>query len=487
MNSVCTLNRRILVIDESPDVLQDFLKILCPATRFISGVWLESMHEPFDDSFLHQEKEPFELDCVDNRESGLDLVTHAKAQGSPFAVVFLNVQLANGWDGFETVKRIWNEDSEVQVVLCTAQTDFGWSEVLSRLGRRDQLLILRKPFDPIEVWQLTAFLTMKWHWVQQARLRVQELEKIVMTRTGLLEETNRRLEQALLRGQAVEAQLAQAIQDVEERTLELSAVRDHALNEIRERERIEVILRHKTDELARSNRDLEQLASVAAHDLQEPLHSIQVFLDLLRLKYGSALNTQGLGYVDRVKNAAGRMQQLIQSLLVYSRVGLSPMAEEKLVLRDLVEEVISDLGALIEESRAIVQLGEFPTIYGNAFQIRQLLQNLLGNALKFHQPDVPPAIRITATIIQDRRHTGSGQYGKLCQIEIHDQGIGIPSEQFENIFGMFKRLHRKEEFEGTGIGLAVCQRIVDQCGGSISLRSKLGEGSTFIVTLPIHR
>ena len=487
MNSVCTLNRRILVIDDSPNVLQDFRKILCPATGFLSDAWWESMHDPFEEPFLQHGKASFDLDCVDNGESGRDLVTHAKAQGSPIAVVFLDVQLPNGWDGYETVERIWDEDSEVQVVLCTAQTDFNWSEVLSRLGRRDQWLILRKPFDPIEVWQLSTVLTRKWYWVQQARLRAQELEQIVMTRTGLLEETNRRLEQALLGRQAVEAQLAQAIRDVKERTLELSAVRDHALNEIRERERIEVILRHKTDELARSNRDLEQFASVAAHDLQEPLHSIQVFLDLLRLKYGSALNTQGRGYVNRVKNAAGRMQQLIQSLLVYSRVEPPQMAEEKLVLRDLVEEIISDLGARIEETRAIVQLGEFPIIYGNAFQIRQLLQNLLGNALKFHQPGVPPVIRITATIIQDRRHTGSCQYRKLCQIEIHDQGIGIPSEQFENIFGMFKRLHRNEEFEGTGIGLAVCQRIVDQCGGAISLRSKLGEGSTFIITLPIQR
>lgn len=485
MNPVCTLNRRILVIDESPSIVQDFRKILCPAGSFIANAWSECSHDLFDDPFPHRGKEPFDLDCVDNGMSGRDLVAQAKAQGSPFAVVFLDVQLANGWDGIETVERIWDEDSGLQVVLCTAYPDFGWSEVLPRLGHRDQLLILRKPFDSIEVWQLSMALTMKWHWTQQARLRVQELEQIVMTRTGLLEETNRRLEQDLLRRQAVELQLAQVVRDVEERNLELSAVRDHALNEIHERERIEIILRHKTEELARSNRDLEQFASVAAHDLQEPLHSIQVFLDLLRMKYGSALNEQGLGYVDRVKKAAGRMQELVQSLLVYSRVDSPHSAEEPLVLRELVDEILSDLGARIEELQAVVQVEELPIIFGNASQIRQLLQNLLGNALKFHQPGVRPVIRIAGTIIQDRRHTGSGQPGRLCQIEIHDQGIGIPAEQFEKIFGMFKRLHRKDEYEGTGIGLAVCQRIVEQCGGAISVRSKLGEGSTFMVTLPI--
>lgn len=305
-------------------------------------------------------------------------------------------------------------------------------------------------------------------------------------RTGQLEETNRCLEQDLLRRQAVEVQLAQVVRDLEERNLELSVVRDQALKEIHERERVEIILRQKTEELARSNRDLDQFASVAAHDLQEPLHSIQVFLDLLYVKYGSAMDEHGRGYLDRVKKAAGRMQQLIRDLLVYSRVDSPHTAEEPLALRDVVNDVLFDLGARIEELQAVVEVGELPTVNGNAFQIRQLLQNLIGNALKFHQPGVPPVIRISGTIIQDRRHSGSGKSGLLCQIEIQDQGIGIPAEQQDKIFGMFKRLHRKDQYEGTGIGLAVCKRIVDQCGGAISVRSSLGEGSTFIVTLPIQ-
>jgi signal transduction histidine kinase len=198
------------------------------------------------------------------------------------------------------------------------------------------------------------------------------------------------------------------------------------------------------------------------------------------------MDEHGRGYLDRVKKAAGRMQQLIRDLLVYSRVDSPHTAEEPLALRDVVNDVLFDLGARIEELQAVVEVGELPTVNGNAFQIRQLLQNLIGNALKFHQPGVPPVIRISGTIIQDRRHSGSGKSGLLCQIEIQDQGIGIPAEQQDKIFGMFKRLHRKDQYEGTGIGLAVCKRIVDQCGGAISVRSSLGEGSTFIVTLPIQ-
>ena len=325
---------------------------------------------------------------------------------------------------------------------------------------------------------------MKWHRTQQAWLRVGELEKIVTNRNGQLEEPNRRWEQDLLPRQAVEVELAEALRNLEERNLELSAAQDHALNEIHERERVEIILRHKTEELARSNRELEQLASVAAHDLQEPLHSIQVFLDLLRVKYGAVLDEHGRGYLDRVKTAAGRMQQLIQSLLVYSKVDSQDTSGEPVALRDVVDDILSDFGVRIEDLQAVVQVGELPIVHGHVFQIRQLLQNLLGNALKFHRPEVPPVIHISGKIIQDRRHHRSGKPGLLCQIEIRDQGIGIPSEQLDKIFGMFKRLHRRDEYEGTGIGLAVCQRIVDQCGGAISVRSRLGKGSTFIVTIP---
>ena len=302
--------------------------------------------------------------------------------------------------------------------------------------------------------------------------------------SGPLEANNRRLVQAPLQRQAEKGQLAQALRKLEEGNLELSVMQESTLNGIHDRERMEILLRHKTEELAKSNRDLEQFASVAAHDLQEPLHSIQVFLDLLRVKYGEVLDERGLGYLDRVKQAADRMQQLIQSLLVFSKVESKDMSKESFALSDVVDDVLSDLGARIEELQAVVQVGDLPTVHGNAFQIKQLLQNLLGNALKFHRPGVPPVIHISGRIFQDRRHRGSGKSGMLCQIEIHDQGIGIPSEQVDKIFGMFKRLHRRDEYEGTGIGLALCQRIVDRCGGAISVRSRLGEGSTFIVTIP---
>lgn len=487
MNSVRTLNRRILVIGDSHHIWQDFWKSLLPIKAHTSVGRSQLNQVSVDKHLSYQEQAPFQLECVDNGLSGYELVKAAKAQGSSFAVAFLDVQLPNGWNGIETVERMWEEDPDVQVVFCTAYSHVDWSEVLEKLRFPDQCLILRKPLHPVEVWQLSTALALKWNWTRQARLHVKELEQRIKDRTDELKKTHRRLERTLLRRQTVEAQLAHVVRNLEAQTLELAAVRNLALQEIQEREQIESILRRQSEELSRSNRDLEQFASIAAHDLQEPLHSIQVFLDLLQTKFGTALDEQGRGYLNRVKKAAGRMQQLIQSLLMYSRVNAQHGAEEPLDLRKMIDDILSDLGAQVEASQAVIQIGELPMIHGDAFHIRQLLQNLLGNALKFHRPGIPPVIYISGTIIQDRRHHGTEKPGQLCQIEIQDQGIGIPSEQIDKIFGMFKRLHRKDEYEGTGIGLAVCQRIVKQCGGALAVRSKLGEGSTFTATIPFNR
>lgn len=325
---------------------------------------------------------------------------------------------------------------------------------------------------------------MNQYWERKTGLPVEESDEAVRIQLAQLEDTHRRVKKDLLRQQEVASQLAQSVRELEIRNLELSAGRDQALAELEEWNWTESVLRQKTEELARSNQDLEQFASLAAHDLQEPLHSIQVFVDVLRVKHSLSLNEQAQGYLDRVTKAASRMQQLIEGLLLYSRINAPGSKGESLSLGQIVKEILSDLGAQIDELEAEIHVGDLPMVHGEAVHVRQLLQNLIGNALKFHKPGVAPVLHISGMMIQDRRHTGPGKPGTLCQIEIQDQGIGIPAEYLDKIFGMFKRLHRKDEYEGTGIGLAVCKRIADQCGGAISVRSTPGAGSTFTVTLP---
>ena len=311
-----------------------------------------------------------------------------------------------------------------------------------------------------------------------------EASEALTSQLEKLEEENCRLQQDLFREQGTVNQLTQTVRELEIRNLEISDGREQALAELEEKNKIEGTLRQMTEELKRSNRDLEQFASLAAHDLQGPLHSVQVFSDLLKVKQGAFLNEQSQGYLDRVTKAAVRMQQLIEGLLIYSRIDAPISIEGSFSLQLIVQEILSDLGAYIEELHADIHVGNLPVIHGDALHVRQLLQNLIGNGLKFHKQGEVPVLHITATLIQDRRHSGPGKPGSLCKIEIQDEGIGIPSEHLDKIFGMFKRLHRKDEYEGTGIGLAVCQRVVDQCGGAISVRSTVGEGSIFTVTLP---
>ena len=300
-----------------------------------------------------------------------------------------------------------------------------------------------------------------------------------------LEEINLRLKHDLLRQQNIAIQLAQSVRTLENRNVKISADLEQALGELQEWKRTELVLHQKTEALTRSNHDLEQFAFLAAHDLQEPLHSIQVFVDLVRVKHGSALNEQGHSYLDRVTRAGNRMQQLIEGLLLYSRIDVVVSKGASLSLAEIVKDVLSDFGAQIDALQAEISVEDLPLFHGDAMHIRQLLQNLIGNALKFHKSGVAPVLRLTGMLIQDRRHAGLGKARSLCQIEVQDHGIGIPAEQLGNIFGMFKRVHRNDEYEGTGIGLAVCQRIAEQCGGTISVRSILGEGSTFTVTLPV--
>jgi two-component system, LuxR family, sensor kinase FixL len=240
-------------------------------------------------------------------------------------------------------------------------------------------------------------------------------------------------------------------------------------------------------ELERSNRDLEQFAYVASHDLQEPMRKIRAFGDRLEVKCKDLLDETALECVSRMQSAAARMQELIEGLLMLSRVTRRAHDFVQVDLGEVVNQVVGDLEAQIERVHGKVQVGKLPTIQAEPLQIRQLLQNLIANALKFHRPDEPPVVKVEARYVlpREQRQSHKSLAGEKCRITIEDNGIGFEQEYAERIFGIFQRLHPRDVYEGTGIGLAICRRIVEFHGGEISVQSTPGKGSTFEVLLPV--
>ena len=230
--------------------------------------------------------------------------------------------------------------------------------------------------------------------------------------------------------------------------------------------------------LKQSNRQLEEFAYVASHDLQEPLRKINIFGNQLKKKCYSALNDQGRDYLDRMRNAVNRMHNLIHDLLTYSRITTAKKLFMPVDLSIIIKDILSDLEIQINKTSGQIKIDKLPTIETNPLQMRQLFQNLISNALKFHKPKEPPLINI---------YTLKDTPKDRCIIIVEDNGIGIEKENYNKIFGVFQRVYAKDEYEGSGIGLAICKNIVENHGGSIHIESKFGIGAKFIINLPIKQ
>ncbi len=238
----------------------------------------------------------------------------------------------------------------------------------------------------------------------------------------------------------------------------------------------ENIQRH-SQELARSNQDLQDFAFAASHDLQEPLRKIQTFSDQLQARYAGQLDERGMDYLRRMQQAATRMQTLIVDLLAYSRVTTQARPFTTVNLNHVLTAVLNDLDMRIEETGAAVQVDTLPTIEADETQMEQLFLNLLSNALKFTTAGIPPVIHIQTSAIT--RTT--------CTITVGDNGIGFEEKYLDRIFGVFQRLHGRQEYSGTGVGLAICQKIVKRHSGTITATSAPHAGATFIITLPLRQ
>ncbi|HEV2681336.1 MAG TPA: ATP-binding protein, partial [Rhodanobacter sp.] len=249
-----------------------------------------------------------------------------------------------------------------------------------------------------------------------------------------------------------------------------------AIRDITKRKQAEEILVRKIEELKRSNDELGQFAYLASHDLQEPLRMVASYTQLLSQRYKGKLDADADDFIAFAVDGANRMQRLIQDLLIYSRVGTNTSDLLEISSTSALLVSLQNLRGAIEESDASVTYDELPTVLADETKLVQLFQNLVGNAIKYHR-DESPRVHIRA------RRTDAGRWA----FSVEDNGLGISSQYFERIFGMFQRLHKREEFDGTGIGLAICKKIVEQHGGAISVESTVGEGSRFHFDLAASR
>lgn len=353
----------------------------------------------------------FNVTVAQDGEEGLERARYGRPD-----LILLDAMMP-GWDGFETCRRLKQDPAtgDIPVIFMTALSDIGDKVRAYQSGGVDYIT---KPFHAEEVLARV-----------NTHLALRNMQRQLQERNEALE------------------------------------------REVRERQRAEQVLAERSRELARSNAELERMAYIASHDLQEPLRMVASYVQLLERRYMGRLDADAHEFIGYAVDGAQRMQALIDDLLTISRVDTKARPLRQLELGEVLDAARRSLRIAIEERQAEIEVGPMPSVRGDAAQLTQVFQNLLSNAIKFCQAN-PPRIAISA-----RRE------GPLWRISVRDNGIGVPPEYRERIFGMFQRLHGRREYAGTGIGLAICQRIVERHGGTIRAEGADGGGSDFVFTL----
>ena len=364
-----------------------------------------------------------------------------------FALILMDVKMPN-LNGFETASLIYERDKlkHIPIIFITAN-NFG-DENLYRGYQAGAIDYIYKPIKP----------------------------EVLRAKVTVLIDLYRKNRQLLAQEQR------------------LVAINKSLEMEIKERKASEEKVKHLNRQLLeniasleQANKDLDRFAFMASHDLQEPLRKIRMFSDRLALKYNEVMDDDGRINIQRIHKAAERMQNLITDILTFSKISVDTPSFVSCDMNTILDEVLTDLDEEVKSKNGKVIVEKLPVLSVNPSLIKPLFHNLIGNALKYSKRDTSPMVKITSEISPQLNGKASGPNIKYCRIYIQDNGIGFDQKYAEEIFGMFKRLHHNSEFQGTGIGLALCKKIVEQHKGYISARSKPNEGSTFIVSLPLQQ
>ena len=436
-------NHRILVIDDNRSIHDDFRKILVKASQLPNDL-SEDEAALFGDEEQIFAWPKFEIDSAYQGQEGLSLIEKSLLEGRPYALAFVDVRMPPGWDGIETTCKIWEKYPDLQVVICTAYSDYSWEEMLRTLGYSDRMVILKKPFDNIEVLQLAIAMTEKWRLLQHAKLRLDDLEKMVHDRTLQLKAANAELTLANL----------QLISGTEK----AQRMADTAL--------------------AASDAKSGFLANMS-HEIRTPMNGVIGMIDSL---LGTSLTVGQRESAQTIQSSAYSLLLIINDILDFSKIEAGKMTFEQVDfdLKEIIKNTI-DLMATLAQGKGLhlsecIQEGTATDLVGDPTRLRQVLLNLLSNAIKFSEE---------GSVLLEIAQTSEIDDEVEISFSVHDTGIGMSEEAQEKLFQSFTQADTSttRKYGGTGLGLAICRKLVELMGGTIEATSTLGKGSTFSFSL----
>ncbi|NMH28015.1 sensor histidine kinase [Flavobacterium silvaticum] len=367
-----------------------------------------------------------------------------------YALIIMDVQMP-GMDGFEVVETMAqsSRSREIPVIFLSAINKE--KKYIFKGYEAGAVDYITKPVDvDLLILKVKAFLK-----IYQQKKELKEIRDLLTHEVEIRKQAQ--LEQKMA-NESLEAK-------VQERTSEL---------------------RKKNDELELRNHELQQFSWVVSHDLKEPLRKIETFIKIIRDRYVSA-DPKAADYIERTVNSASRMTRQIDDLLEYSRLSRNADLQQT-DINSIIDEVILDYEHIIDRKRAYISRTSIPELPGIPSQLRQLFQNLVGNALKFSKPDESPEIKIDSEIVSEKNIDAKPDAnGKFCRITVSDNGIGFDEAYLDKIFVIFQSLHDRHSYEGTGIGLAIAKKIIERHNGTIGAKSQPNQGATFIVVLPLNQ